>query len=192
MSLAVYNPIAGGMLAGKHHPGTPAKDTRFANNPTYYNRYWSDENFQAVEKLSQIAAQNGMTILELALRWCAGAPHVTSVITGVSKLSQLEQNIAALEGPALSADILEACDAGLAFSCRNPVCLQPINPLKPAEKKSQKADKNRPLRPFARTDAKGLFGILAHEAETHSPVYIRAEKKNISHCASLGKQEPKR
>lgn len=111
MSLAVYNPIAGGMLAGKHHPGTPAKDTRFANNPTYYNRYWSDENFQAVEKLSQIATQNGMTILELALRWCAGAPHVTSVITGVSKLSQLEQNIAALEGPALSADILEACDA---------------------------------------------------------------------------------
>ncbi len=108
--MAIYNPIAGGLLAGKHKPGTPASNTRFANNAGYYDRYWSDENFAAVEKLTRIAAENGMTILQLALKWCAAQEQVTSIISGVSKLSQIEQNIAALEGDPLSADVLEACD----------------------------------------------------------------------------------
>lgn len=110
MSLAVYNPIAGGMLTGKHKPGKPTENTRFANNAIYYSRYWSDENFAAVEQLSKIAADNGMTLLELAMKWCAGRSCVTSVISGVSKLSQIEQNLAAVEGPALSQDVLDACD----------------------------------------------------------------------------------
>lgn len=111
LGMAVYNPIAGGLLAGKHKPGKPAENTRFANNEMYYKRYWSDENFTAVEKLTEIAAQHGMSILQLAMKWCAGRTGVTSVISGVSKLSQIEQNIASLEGAALSAEVLEACDA---------------------------------------------------------------------------------
>jgi aryl-alcohol dehydrogenase-like predicted oxidoreductase len=71
LGMAIYNPIAGGLLAGKHKPGKPAENTRFANNAMYYNRYWSDENFQAVEKLTEIAAKQGIGILELALKWCA-------------------------------------------------------------------------------------------------------------------------
>ena len=86
------------------------ENTRFANNATYYNRYWSDENFEAVEKLSKIAAENGISLLELAMKWCAGHGYVTSVISGVSKLAQLEQNLAVMEGEALSADVLSACD----------------------------------------------------------------------------------
>lgn len=110
LGMAAYNPIAGGLLAGKHRPGVPAKNTRFSNNEMYYNRYWSDENFEAVEKLKGIAAEHNMSILQLAMKWCASRPCVTSVITGVSKLEQLEQNIASLDGGALSSDALEACN----------------------------------------------------------------------------------
>ena len=110
MGMMVYNPIAGGMLAGKHKPGTPAENTRFSNVQAYYDRYWSDENFTAVEKLSEIASNNGIGILELAMKWCVGRKTVSSVITGVSKLSQLEQNLKSVEGEALSKEVLEACD----------------------------------------------------------------------------------
>jgi len=110
LGMAVYNPIAAGLLAGKHKAGAPVGDTRFANNKMYYDRYWSDENFVAVEKLMAIAADSGMSILELAMKWCAGHSVVTTIISGVSKLEQLKQNIASLEGDALSQDVLDACD----------------------------------------------------------------------------------
>ncbi|MDR2259030.1 MAG: aldo/keto reductase [Treponema sp.] len=110
LALTVYNPIAGGLLAGKHKPGAPEANTRFANNKMYYDRYWSDENFTAVDKLTALAAKNGLSILELALKWCAAQKQVTTIISGVSRRSQLEQNIQALEGAALSPEILAACD----------------------------------------------------------------------------------
>ncbi len=110
LGMAVYNPIAGGLLAGKHKPGKPAEDTRFANNQMYYDRYWSDENFVAVEKLMAIAKEYGMSIVQLAMKWCASRPGVISTISGVSKFSQIEQNIASLAGDALHADVLAACD----------------------------------------------------------------------------------
>ena len=110
LGMAVYNPIAGGLLAGKHTAGLPAKDTRFANNKMYYDRYWSDENFAAVERLMKIAADNDMSILELAMKWCECRLGVTSIISGVSKLEQIKQNILALEKPALGDDIIKDCD----------------------------------------------------------------------------------
>src|SRR5665647_682220 len=92
VGMAIYNPIAGGLLAGKHKPGQPAENTRFAKNENYYNRYWSDENFAAVDKLTQIAAECGLSILQLAMKWCAAQESVTSIISGVSRLAQIEQN----------------------------------------------------------------------------------------------------
>jgi aryl-alcohol dehydrogenase-like predicted oxidoreductase len=110
MNLTVYNPIAAGLLAGKHKPGKPAEDTRFALNKMYADRYWSDENFAAVEKLIHLAEENGMSILQLAMKWCAAQKQVSSIITGVSRLSQIEQNIASLEGAPLSSEVLARCD----------------------------------------------------------------------------------
>jgi aryl-alcohol dehydrogenase-like predicted oxidoreductase len=110
MGMTVYNPIAGGLLAGKHRPGEPAADTRFANQPKYYDRYWSDENFAAIEKLREIAAREGISILEFALRWCLGRPGVTSVISGVSKLEQIKQNLEFAGLAGLSVQALEGAD----------------------------------------------------------------------------------
>ncbi len=110
VGLAIYNPIAGGLLAGKHKPGKPAENTRFSNNQLYYNRYWNDENFAAIEKLADIAAGQGLTILQLALKWCAAQKAVTSIITGVSRLPQIEQNTASVGGEPLDAGTLAKCD----------------------------------------------------------------------------------
>ncbi|MEC0270404.1 aldo/keto reductase [Paenibacillus anseongense] len=110
VGMVIYNPIAGGLLAGKHKPGQPAENTRFANNETYFNRYWSDENFAAVDKLTQIAAECGLSILQLAMKWCAAQESVTSIISGVSRLAQIEQNIASIEGQPLDAETLLKCE----------------------------------------------------------------------------------
>lgn len=111
MGLVIYNPIAGGLLSGKHRPGQPAENTRFANNRNYYERYWSDENFGAVQQLMAIAAGHGMNLLQLAMKWCAGRKIVTSIISGVSRLAQLEENIAAVEeGEPLDEAVLAECD----------------------------------------------------------------------------------
>lgn len=110
MALTVYNPIAGGLLAGKHKPGKPADNTRFALNKTYYDRYWSKENFEAVENLTAIAQEHNMSILQLAMRWCAIQPHVTTIISGVSKLEQLRQNLQSVEGGPLSEQAIAQCD----------------------------------------------------------------------------------
>ena len=110
LDMAVYNPIAGGLLAGKHNPGKPVDNTRFANSEMYYKRYWSEENFAAIEQLKEIASEHGISILQLAMKWCVGRPGVTTVITGMSRLEQLEQNIASIDGAPLSDAVLHACD----------------------------------------------------------------------------------
>ncbi len=109
MGLSVYNPIAAGLLTGKHKNG-PVKNSRLSDNKIYKNRYWSEANILSTEKLMEIAEEAGITILELAFKWCTANPKVTSIISGVSKLSQLEQNIKAMEGPELSQEVLEKCD----------------------------------------------------------------------------------
>ena len=110
LGLVIYNPIAGGLLSGKHAFGQPSANTRFANNQEYYKRYWSQENFAAVEKLQAIAEVQKLSLLQLAMKWCAAQPQVTSIITGVSRLEQLKQNIASIEGEPLSAEVLAQCD----------------------------------------------------------------------------------
>jgi 1-deoxyxylulose-5-phosphate synthase len=111
MGMAIYNPIAGGLLTGKHKAGKPMENTRFATNEGYYRRYFNDENLEAVDKLETIAAGQGLSLLQLAMKWCAAQACVTSIITGVSRLEQLEQNVNSLAGDPLSADTLSQCDA---------------------------------------------------------------------------------
>ena len=111
MGMAVYNPLAGGLLAGKHKTEKPEDNTRFALNTEYYRRYWSQENFTAVERLRTIAGENGLSLLQLSYKWLALRPEVSTIICGVSKLSQLEENLSLLEGPQLGEQSLAACDA---------------------------------------------------------------------------------
>ncbi len=112
MAVVAYNPLAGGLLTGKHATGTPpAAGTRFDGNRTYLDRYWHDSYFEAQREAGAIARQAGLTTTELAFRWLLTQPAVDCVLLGASSLVQLEENLKACEGPALEPAVLTACDS---------------------------------------------------------------------------------
>jgi aryl-alcohol dehydrogenase-like predicted oxidoreductase len=111
LGIVPYNPLAGGLLTGKHSPTAPVADSRFERMPLYRDRYWQDENFAAVEALQKVARDAGRSLPRLALGWVLAQPTVTSVILGASRLAHLEENLAALDDEPLSQEALAACDA---------------------------------------------------------------------------------
>lgn len=110
VGLVIYNPIGGGLLSGKHTFDKAQKNTRFDGNKQYTDRYWYKENFDAIEKFKKIAEENGMSLVELALRWCASQDHVDSVLLGMSSCEQFKGNLAMFEKGALAPEILDACN----------------------------------------------------------------------------------
>jgi aryl-alcohol dehydrogenase-like predicted oxidoreductase len=109
IGMVVYNPLAGGLLSGKHGNDKPLENTRLSE-PGYYKRYWNDASFSAMESLTRIAQSHGMSLLELSLRWCGSHNYVSSVIMGVSRLEHLTQNLSYIEKGPLPVDILNQCD----------------------------------------------------------------------------------
>ena len=111
VSNVCYNPLAGGLLSGKHNfQSGPIAGTRFDGNKAYLKRYWNADYFEAVESLKEIARSAGRSLPELALAWVAQQPGVDSVILGASKLEHLEANLRAVEGQPLDESVLEECN----------------------------------------------------------------------------------
>lgn len=110
IGMTVYNPLAGGLLTGKHsRTAAPTEGTRFQLNKEYYDRYWQDSLFEGAEELARIAQQARKKPVALALQWLAAQEAVDSIIVGASRMEQLEENLAAWEGE-LDEDTLAACD----------------------------------------------------------------------------------
>jgi aryl-alcohol dehydrogenase-like predicted oxidoreductase len=110
VGIVPYNPLAGGLLTGKHQQQAPIPGTRFDRMPFYRDRYWNAVNFEAVQRLSEIAQSAGRSLTRLSLTWLLEQPQVTSVILGASRLEHLKDNLAALDEQPLSAETLAACD----------------------------------------------------------------------------------
>lgn len=111
MGLTVYNPIAAGLLSGKHKGSTPNEGTRFALERGYAMRYWNNQNLDAVAELTKIAEEAGLSLIELAFTWLENTPAVDSIISGVSKFDHIVQNIDILsEKKVLDKDTLKKCD----------------------------------------------------------------------------------
>ena len=111
IGMTVYNPLAAGLLTGKHQPTeSPEKGTRFDYNKEYYGRFWHDANFNAVEALRTIANKSGKTLIQLSLQWLLAQSHVDSVIIGASKIEHLEENLKASDDK-LDDATLKACNA---------------------------------------------------------------------------------
>jgi 1-deoxyxylulose-5-phosphate synthase len=96
-----YNPIAGGMLSGKHDRGkAPEEGTRFTlgnAGKMYQDRYWHDNVFDTVDELVRIADGAGIPLATLAVAWVLQHPAITSPIVGASKPEQLDATLAAAE-----------------------------------------------------------------------------------------------
>lgn len=111
MGLVVYNPIAAGFLTDKYAQKKQLANTRFTNDKKYADRYWNEENFQAWDEIKKIADNEGISMLDLAMRWLYSTGNVDSIITGFSKLEQLEQNLKSIEKGNLSAESMAMCDS---------------------------------------------------------------------------------
>lgn len=94
---AAYNPLAGGLLTGKHHFGTPAAGSRFDDNAMYRRRYWSEHLFASIAELQQLARELGMELVTLAYAWLAAQSRVDSIVIGPGSVEHLDQALDAVE-----------------------------------------------------------------------------------------------
>ncbi len=97
LGLTTWSPLASGLLTGKYAQGVPA-GSRGAMEDMAFLRdgLTHPAKNAAVQQLEPIAAELGASVAQLALAWAARNPRVSSVITGASKLSQLQSNLGAL------------------------------------------------------------------------------------------------
>ncbi len=114
LAVIPYNPIAGGLLSGKHRlAGGPPRGSRFTLGTAagiYQERYWHERMFGTVAQLGEVAAEAGLPLVTLAVAWVLANPAVTAPILGASRPEQLAPSLAAAEA-ALAPDLLARLDA---------------------------------------------------------------------------------
>jgi voltage-dependent potassium channel beta subunit len=108
----IWSPLASGILTGKYNDGVPA-DARM--NLKGYEwlkaKYLSEEGkrkLEKVKKLAPIARELDTSQAQLAIAWCLKNPNVSTVILGASRMSQLQENLKALEvAKRITPDVME-------------------------------------------------------------------------------------
>ncbi|WP_395709169.1 aldo/keto reductase [Reyranella sp.] len=109
-----YNPLAGGLLTGKHDQSAPPPaDSRFtlgSAGARYQARYWHDREFATIERLRAVTNEAGMSLATLAVAWVLSHPAITAPIVGASRPEQLADSLAAAENGALPADLKAKLD----------------------------------------------------------------------------------
>ena len=118
LGTTIWSPLASGLLTGKYNDGVP-EDSRL-NLPGYEwlrqmfeSEVWQ-KRLQSVRDLALIAEELNTTMPRLAIAWCLKNPNVSTVITGASKVSQVEENMKALDVvPQLTDDVMEKIEAVL-------------------------------------------------------------------------------
>jgi aryl-alcohol dehydrogenase-like predicted oxidoreductase len=112
LGVCVYDPLAGGMITGRYAPDKIPTEGRFtlgSLGAKYKDRYWSQANFEAIERFKKLAADHSMTLPQFAIAWILNNPAITSVISGINSIPRLEENIAAIDIK-ISPEALKACD----------------------------------------------------------------------------------
>ncbi|MBN8928968.1 MAG: aldo/keto reductase [Rhodospirillales bacterium] len=96
-----YNPLAGGLLTGKHRQAAPPPEgSRFTLGSAaaaYQARYWNQREFETVEALRGAAAEAGMSMATMAIAWVLKNPAITAPIIGASRPEQLADSLAAAD-----------------------------------------------------------------------------------------------
>ncbi|XP_040987344.1 probable voltage-gated potassium channel subunit beta [Juglans microcarpa x Juglans regia] len=110
LGLTTWSPLASGVLTGKYNEKVIPPDSRFALENFKYlsNQSLDEELLRKVEGLKPIAEELGVPLSQLAIAWCAANPNVSSVITGATKKSQIEENMKAIDViPLLTPAVME-------------------------------------------------------------------------------------
>ncbi|MFM0249420.1 Predicted oxidoreductase [Burkholderia sp. GAS332] len=102
LAVMPYNPLAGGLLTGKHRVDAAPTSGRFTETvgkagAMYQERYWHQREFETIEKLKAIATPTGESLTRVSLAWVLANPLITSAIIGASRAEQLNDTLAASE-----------------------------------------------------------------------------------------------
>ncbi len=115
MGLTTWSPLASGLLTGKYRAGIPPDSRGAIPRMKFLVEDLTDKAKNAVvTQLEAVARELGCPLAQLAIAWCAKNPHVSTVITGASRVSQVEENLGAAEVIAkLTPEVMKRID-GLA------------------------------------------------------------------------------
>ncbi|WP_216325890.1 aldo/keto reductase family protein [Deinococcus aestuarii] len=108
VGLVVWSPLAMGLLTGKYDQGRP-EGARLSDNENWGKNFLTEENIQKVRDLKSVADGLGITRAQLALAWILRQKGVSSVITGATRVEQIEETVRAA-GVKLDADVLGRID----------------------------------------------------------------------------------
>ncbi len=132
MSFYVYNPLAGGMLTGKHSDATAHPDTgRFSTNTQYQDRYWKPDMLSVVQDFANTCKAHNIPPASAALRWLnhhsalANSDH-HAIIIGSSTLDHLKHNLESCEEGPLPDAVVQSLDEG--WEQVRPVCIKYFRP----------------------------------------------------------------
>ncbi len=140
MAFYVYNPLAGGLLSGKHQSVQALPDSgRFASFDGYQARYWKSEYFEAINTLASVCREHGIEPAAAALRWLVHHSALTAgpdtdssesaehgIIIGASSLDHFNQNLQATTETPLPNTLVEAFDS--AWEHVRPACIKYFRP----------------------------------------------------------------
>ncbi len=109
----VFSPLAQGLLSDRYLHGIPS-DSRAARNFFLKKKDVGEDKLAKIRALNDIAKQRGQSLAEMAVAWVLRDPRVTSALVGTSKVSQVDDNVAALKNLKFSAEELRKIDGALA------------------------------------------------------------------------------
>ncbi|MBR9910993.1 MAG: aldo/keto reductase [Gammaproteobacteria bacterium] len=115
MGTTIWSPLASGLLTGKYNDGVPGDSRLALPGYEWLRKTWDSdagqEKIAKIRKLTELASQLGISVTHLSLAWCLKNPNVSSVILGASKLTQLEDNLRALDAlPQLTTEVMDAIE----------------------------------------------------------------------------------
>ncbi len=94
----IWSPLASGLLTGKYAKGIPADSRGSLKNMAWMQEKLTDAARNTiVVKLGDVAKDLGCTTAQLAIAWCTKNPRISTVITGASRVTQVSENMKALD-----------------------------------------------------------------------------------------------
>ena len=107
----VWSPLAMGILTGKYTSvdQVPSDSRAASSGSAFMQRYFTQDVLDAVQRLKPLADEAGCSLAQLALAWCLRLDDVSSVIVGATKVSHVDDNVAAAD-LALSGDVVAEMD----------------------------------------------------------------------------------
>ncbi len=115
LGTTVWSPLASGLLTGKYNDGIPPGTRGTLKGYEWLAERLTDAaKIATVKRLVPIAAELRCTLAQMSLAWCLRNPHVSTVITGASRASQVVENMKAQSVlPRLTPDVMERIEAAL-------------------------------------------------------------------------------